>query len=110
MMLYYVVILRIGDKWTPEVTDETKKIREGHFANIERMVKEGKLILAGPFEDFEKKPSPGDWNGLYVIAAESMEEARALCDRDPSIVAGRNTAEIHPWWGPKGIRFGKNQS
>jgi uncharacterized protein YciI len=106
MVLYYLVLLRIGDKWTPEVTPETQKIREGHFANIEKMRKDGKLILAGPFDDGKETPSPGDLNGLFLLAVDSMDEARALYDRDPSIKSGRNVAEIHPWWGPKGIRFG----
>jgi len=106
MMAYYLVLLRIGEKWTPEVTEETKRIREGHFANIQKMRKEGKLILSGPFEDGAEVPKAGDLNGLFLLKAGSMEEVRALCDGDPSIRAGRNAAEIHQWLGPKGIRFG----
>src|ERR1700752_4210264 len=51
MTTYFVGILKRGPKWTAEVTEETKKLQEGHMANIRKMADAGKLLVAGPFMD-----------------------------------------------------------
>ena len=107
MIQYYFVLLRVGDKWTPEVTEETRQISEGHRKNIEKLVNEGKLLLAGPFEEEKETTSPGDLDGLFILAVGTKAEALALLAEDPAIRSGRMVAEVHPWWGPSGIRFDK---
>jgi uncharacterized protein YciI len=97
MTTYYVGFLYKGEKWTPEETPETKKIQEGHMANIQRLGAEGKLLVAGPFTD------GGDLRGLYVFRVASMEEARALVETDPAVKAGRLRFEIHPWFAARNI-------
>jgi uncharacterized protein YciI len=97
MTTYYVGFLYKGPKWTAESTPETQKLQEGHLANILRMSKEGKLLVAGPFLD------NGDLRGLYVFKVGSMEEARAFADTDPAIQAGRLRLELHPWYAAKNI-------
>lgn len=67
------------------------------MANIRRLAAEGKLTLAGPFQD------AGDLRGLFVLDAASIEEARALCATDPAIQAGRLRAEVYTWWSPEGV-------
>jgi uncharacterized protein YciI len=91
MALYYMVLLKRGPKWTPEVTDETKKIQEGHMANIQRMADSGKMVLAGPFLD------GGELRGIFLFKVDSAEEAKAMMDSDPAVQAGRLIGEIHPW-------------
>jgi uncharacterized protein YciI len=108
MIMYHLVILRVGEKWTPEVTPETERIREGHFANIKAMEEMGKLVLAGPFESGSNETSAGDLDGILLLTVGSKEEAQALLQNDPSIASGRMSAEILPWWGPKGITFKKD--
>jgi uncharacterized protein len=56
------------------------------------------MPLAGPFLD--KTPLAG----IFILNVASMEEAQALCDSDPAIHTGRLRAEIHPWYGARGIR------
>jgi len=97
MTTYYVGFLYKGEKWTPEETPETKKIQEGHMANIQRLGAEGKLVIAGPFTD------GGDLRGLYVFRVASMEEARALVETDPAVKSGRLRFEIHPWFAARNI-------
>ena len=98
MAVYYLALLHRGSAWTPEQTPEVARVLEGHMANIRRLAAEGKLILAGPFDD------DGDLRGLFLLQAASLQEAQELCDSDPAVKAGRLRVELHPWWGPKGIR------
>ncbi|HEX2644576.1 MAG TPA: DUF4440 domain-containing protein [Thermoanaerobaculia bacterium] len=97
MRAYFLALLYKGPAWTPEQTPETARVQEGHMANIRRLAEEGKLTLAGPFED------AGDLRGLFVLDAGSIEEARALCATDPAIQAGRLRAEVYTWWSAEGV-------
>jgi uncharacterized protein YciI len=60
------------------------------------MRESGKLIAAGPFGD------EGDLRGVYIFRVGSLEDAQALAETDPSVVAGRLFFELHPWWVKKG--------
>jgi uncharacterized protein YciI len=97
MTTYYVGFLYRGPSWSPGETPESQKIQEGHMANIQRLAKEGKLLLAGPFTD------DGELRGMFVFQVASLEEAKALCDTDPAVKAGRLRVELHPWFSAKGI-------
>ena len=90
---YYFVMLTEGPK-RKEITDkkEIEKLQEGHMANIGRLNKEGKLLLAGPFGDDTQ------WKGIFVFDCETQEEVEQLLATDPMIKAGRLGYEIHPWW------------
>jgi uncharacterized protein YciI len=96
MSTYYLGFLRRGPKWTPERTPETARIQEGHMANINRLAKTGKLVLAGPFTD------DGEIRGVFIFKTESAEEAKMLADSDPAVSAGRLVLELHPWMVGKG--------
>lgn len=98
MTTYYVAFLYRGPNWTPQQTDETKKIQQEHLANIRRMADSGKLVLAGPFTD------DGDIRGIFVFQGVSAEEAQQLAANDPAVKAGRLRIELHPWFAAKGIR------
>lgn len=93
MRSYVLVILRTGP--TP-VTDEAARraMFAGHMANIERLAKQGKLALAGPFGDAD-----GDWRGLFVFAVKDIDEAKALVATDPVIRQGEMVADYHHWYG-----------
>lgn len=72
---------------------EAAQIMKGHMANIGRLAKERKLVLAGPFVD------DGPYSGIFVFDVETVEEAKALTESDPAIQAGRLEFELHPWYG-----------
>ena len=98
MMVYYLVLLYKGGAWTAEDTPAVRQLQEQHMVNIRRLAESGKLILAGPFEE------DSDLRGLFLLKAASKQEAEGLCQSDPAVKAGRLRAEVHPWWGPAGIR------
>jgi uncharacterized protein YciI len=69
------------------------QLQRAHLDNINRMAREGTLVLAGPFLD------AGDIRGIYIFDVKTVEEARALTATDPAIQAGRLEMELHPWYG-----------
>lgn len=97
MRMYVLVVLRSGP--TP-VKDEAarKSMFAGHMANIQRLAKEGRLALAGPFGKNED-----GWRGLFVFAVKDIEEARALTASDPVIVNGEMVADYYPWYSSAAI-------
>jgi uncharacterized protein len=70
-------------------TPEEDEVMGAHFQYLKRLLEEGKLILAGPSLD---PPF-----GIIVFEAESEEEARRLIADDPSVAAGVQTPELHPY-------------
>jgi uncharacterized protein YciI len=102
MRKYYMVFLRRGPAWTAAVTPETTKVSQGHQANIQRLTKEGLMVVAGPFEG-----TSGDraLAGIFILRVDSMEAAKAAVDTDPAVTAGRFVYEIVAWWGPAALRY-----
>ena len=93
MHRYVLVILKTGPTRVPD-GEARKAMFAAHFANMERLSKAGKLVLAGPFE----KDAAG-WRGLFVFAVDDVKEATRLVATDPVIVNGEMLAEYHPWYG-----------
>lgn len=98
MARYWVGLIRRGEAWTPEPTEETARVQQAHMANIRRLAAEGKLVMAGPFAD------GGDLRGLFFYDVPTREEAEALVATDPAVAAGRLQVDLHPWWGPQALR------
>jgi uncharacterized protein YciI len=82
-----------GDGKTPEV----QELQKAHIANIERLARLGKIVVAGPFGD------DADLRGIFVFRVATLEEAQALCATDPMIKIGRLAVELHPWQLPEGV-------
>ena len=93
MRRYVLVILKTGPNRMPD-GDARKAMFAGHMANIQQLSKEGKLALAGPFMG-----DANGWRGLFVLAVEDFETAKALVATDPVIATGEMVAEYHTWYG-----------
>ncbi|MEW6050117.1 MAG: YciI family protein [Candidatus Zixiibacteriota bacterium] len=106
MKRYYMVFLRRGPNWTAERTPEVETISSGHMAHILQMEKDGKLALAGPFLDQKATDALA---GIFILDVETVEEAQALAESDPSVKAGRFSVEIIPWLGPSTLADCFNQ-
>ena len=94
---YVVGLLKKGPNWSAERTPESAKLQEGHMANIERMAKLGKLIVAGPFTGKNETI-----RGLYIFKT-TLEEAKQLAEADPAVKAGRLALDLYPWYAGKGL-------
>lgn len=93
MRQYVLVILKTGPTRMPD-GKQRDAMFAAHFANIGRLAKEGKLVVAGPFGD-----DPAGWRGLFLFAVPAIDEARRLTATDPVIVNGEMVAEYHLWYG-----------
>src|ERR1700733_13055762 len=60
-----------------------------HAAHLEKLDKDGKLVLAGPI--------PERAGGLIVLRTGSLAEARAIAEEDPMIRGGYQTYELGTW-------------
>ncbi len=78
---YVFVLLKTG-KVTIDDKEESGKVFAGHFANMSRLAKEGKLVLAGPFVE------GGSKRGLFVLNVTTIEDAEELVKTDPAVAAG----------------------
>ena len=97
MVTYFMGLIRRGETWSPEVTEESTKLQNDHLSYIRRMFEEGVLTVAGPFTD------DGDLRGVFLFRTETLEEAQALAANDPAVKSGRLIVEIHPWMVPAGV-------
>lgn len=92
MRVYVMAFLKAGPN-RDRSREEAQALQRAHMANINRLAAEGKLVLAGPFED------DGPLRGIYVFDVRTVAEAEALTKTDPAIQAGSLVMELHPWYG-----------
>lgn len=92
MRSYVLVILKTGPQRVPDGEARTRMF-EGHFANMNRLADEKKLVMAGPLDGVD------GWRGLFVFNTPDVEEARRLVATDPVIVNGEMVAEYHKFYG-----------
>lgn len=103
MRTYEFVVLRRGPAWSPEQTPESKKLFEGHMANIKAMARAKKLVVAGPFDDDAARADA--IAGIFVFDTTNEAEVKELLSHDPAIAAGRLVPELHVWYGPAGLTY-----
>ena len=94
MRQYVLAFLKTGPNDAKVTGDERTAVFKGHFDNMKRLAKEGKLAVAGPFADPEKK-----YRGLFILAVKTVDEAKALAETDPTVKSGVFVVEYVPWYG-----------
>jgi uncharacterized protein YciI len=92
MRPYILVVLKTGPNKMP-AGKERDEMFKGHFANMGRLAREGKLALAGPFDGVD------GWRGLFILAVTEIEEARQLVATDPVVASGEMVPEFHKYFG-----------
>ena len=93
MKTYVFVLLKTGSN---ESTD--KVVRDscfaGHMSNIERLVEEEKLIVAGPMEK-----NDNTYRGIFILNVTTIDEASLLLESDAAIKAKYLEPEMYVWYG-----------
>ncbi|MCW3124427.1 MAG: hypothetical protein JWO03_85 [Bacteroidetes bacterium] len=98
MKQYYFVMLSKGPHRDQD-SITADKIQAAHMANIQRLAKDGKLIVAGPFMD------DSNWRGIFIFDAKDQKEVESILQTDLAISSGRLNYEVHPWLTERGTCF-----
>lgn len=94
MKRYFLVILKTGTNTTTDKELISESFR-GHMANINRLVEEGKLIIAGPLGK-----NDNNYRGIFILSnLESMEAAKEVLQTDLAIKNGLLDYDIYSWYG-----------
>ena len=90
----FVYILKCVPRLTyaEDWTDKDNAIVYEHFQNLQRLLKEDKLILAGKTDNQNEHTF-----GIVIIETESEEEAREIMNNDPAVAKKIMTAELSPY-------------
>lgn len=95
MKRYVFVILKTGSN--PSVDDKAaiNELFRGHLDNITRLVKDEKMIVAGPMGKNDK-----NYRGIFILSnVKDLEEAQGILNTDPAIKAGLLDVELYDWYG-----------
>jgi uncharacterized protein YciI len=92
MKTYVFCLLKSGTK--TDATESEKKIAfEGHMKNMNKLVEENKLVVAGPFYKNER-----NYRGIFIFNCSSIEEAEEWVKSDPAIKGNLLEAELTLWY------------
>lgn len=70
--------------------DKRKAVRPAHVARLQKLLEEGRLLLAGPFPAIDaENPGPAGFSGSLIIAEfDDLATAKKWADDDPYRKAG----------------------
>ncbi len=69
--------------------DLNRTVRPDHLRYLEECHRDGKVLLAGPFED--------GTGGLVIYQNVDLTQARKLAQADPAVTSGARTLQLIPW-------------
>lgn len=95
MKRFWLVLLKSGTKRNQD-SATAAQIQVGHMANIQRLAKEGKIIMAGPIG------ADTELRGIFIMNCKDSAEVEQIVKTDPAVIAGRLKMEYYPWWSAKG--------
>jgi len=90
---YVLVILKTGTNQTTDKTFINNGFR-GHMDNINHLVKEGKLTVAGPLGK-----NDNTYRGIFILNVTTFEEAESLLQNDTAIKEGLLDFDLYKWYG-----------
>ena len=80
-MKYFAAFLKMQD------VEKNRELRPQHLEFLD--ANKESIFARGPFRDGA--------GGLVIYTAETLEEASALARRDPYVVHGARSLEVHEW-------------
>ena len=95
MKRFWLVLLQKGPNRNQD-SISAGKIQAAHIANINRLAKEGKIIMAGPIG------VEGDLRGIFLMNCADSTEVENFVKTDSAVITGRLIMKYYPWWAAKG--------
>ncbi|HLV24073.1 MAG TPA: YciI family protein [Moheibacter sp.] len=93
MKMYVLVILKTGNSKI-EDKEKVNELFRGHMENINRLVEENKLIVAGPLGKNDQT-----YRGIFILDVKTISEAKTLVQTDPAVNSGLLDVEYYEWYG-----------
>jgi uncharacterized protein YciI len=93
MKSFVLVILKSGTN-TDTNADKKSTAFKGHMANINKLVEDKKLIVAGPMGK-----NDNNYRGIFILDVTTLEEAEILLQTDPAVKANYLEPELYNWYG-----------
>lgn len=93
MKQYVFVILKTGTNTTTD-KEFTSECFKSHMANINKLVDDKKLIVAGPM--FK---NDNNIRGIFILDVKTFEEANVLLENDKAIKEQLLVADLYNWYG-----------
>jgi uncharacterized protein YciI len=94
MKSYMLVILKTGTNQTTDKAFISESFR-GHMENINRLVEQKKLIVAGPLGK-----NANNYRGIFILNnVAGFDEANEILQTDPAIKSGLLDVELYNWYG-----------
>ena len=84
----YFVFLNTNPEREVLSDEKAEAIQAAHMQNIDKLAEAGKLFAAGPFEG---------GGGMFILHAESLNEANSFLQSDPAVQANRFATEVFPF-------------
>jgi len=94
MKRFWLVHLMKGPNRNQDSASQVK-IQAAHIANIVRLAKEGKIIMAGPI-------GVGELQGIFLMNCKDSTEVESFVKTDTAVITGRLIMKYYPWWCEKG--------
>jgi uncharacterized protein len=95
---YELVMLRRPPSATPYDDETLERIQAEHMAFHAALREEGTVVTNGPLIG---QPDPS-LRGFTFYRVGSVERAREIAEKDPSVRAGRLVVEVMEWLCPAG--------
>lgn len=90
----YIYVLKLIDRLLDEEnwTEKENNIVKEHFETLQKLNKEGTVILAG--RTLNTDP---DSFGIVILEVENEKEARGIMENDAAVKEGIMTAKLYPY-------------
>ncbi len=99
VMKRYVFMHLLAGPERSQDSIESAQIQKRHLAHLDKLTKDGQLVVAGPFE------KGGKYRGLLIFDVETIDDALKLEGEDPAVKAKRLEMQAFYWWGAKGTKL-----
>jgi uncharacterized protein YciI len=89
-MRFFILSYSRGPNWVEGLPRIQQPMLGSHLAYLRGLHEKSQLVMAGPCEE-------GARGGLAIIQTSSAEDARAIAQADPGVLAGTLRTEVSEW-------------